>query len=585
MKKIISAILVAVMLCLSLSALVSCGGSDDDGAHISVYLGEEVFDFDPTDYFVSDNAAEVMSLLFEPLFRVSSSGKLENAAAASYSVDTNKREIVVTLRETYWSDKARVTADDYIYAWRNVLLEPNNANPAATLLYDIEGAASIKSGDSSVYAFGVEKTGIYELTIKYREGADYNQLLKNLASIATSPIRQDVHENSPATWTKSLVTAVTNGPFSIASIDREGGEFTLERNVGYHQSPYLVEKTGNVTPERLISFIIDGESEALTYSDVVDKTVFYLGEAPLFDLSANASKAKTAEALSTYSYVFNTENPLFAIKEVRQALSIAIDREAISAAVTFGEAATGFLPTGVLDTKTGKTFGTGNLINTSSQLDAAKALLEDVELSGIDKSIEITVNDDERSIAIANLVKTAWENLGIGLSVKVVAVGSVTSEIVDFSSGERTEIRDSKIQALVKDASKGIRDFDVIALDWQMYSQDAFVALAAFTSSMNGNGVDFATGKTRLNISGWWSLEYDTAINSAYNAEDKATRSDKLHSAEEILVESAPIVPILFNTNYAFVSGDLSGLATDVYGCFSFTKVNQRDYEKYLPEE
>ena len=587
MKKITSAILVVIMLCLSVSTLASCGARTDDGAHISVYLGEEVFDFDPTDYIVSDNAAELMSLLFEPLFRLTPSGKLENAAAQGYSVNESEREIVVTLRESYWSDKTVVTAEDFIYAWRNVLLEPGNANPAAALLYDIEGAAAIKSGEASIYAFGVEKTDVFELTIKYREGADYRQLLKNLASVATAPVRQDIHENSPATWTKNITTAVTNGPFMIASINHEEGRFTVNRNVGYHQSPFLADKTGQVTPESLISFIIGGEDTYLTYSDVANKTVFYLGEAPLSDLSANKDKAKTANALSTYSYVFNTvDNELLAIKEVRQALSMVIDREAIASAVTFGEAATGFLPGGVLDLKTGKSFGSGELVATTSQLAAAKALLEGVDLSGLDKSIDITVNNDERSLAIAALVKTAWENLGIGLSVSIVAVDKIVSEVVDFSSGETVEISDSAIQALVKDAAKGIRNFDVIAIDWQMYSQDAFVPLVSFTSSMNGNGIDFSNADSaRKNISGWWSFEYDTLMNNAYNTTDKNVRSESLHAAEKLLVESAPIVPILFNTNYAFVSSDLSGITNDVYGYFSFTRVNQKNYQDYLEEE
>ena len=585
MKKIISVILVAVMLSLAMTSLVSCGGSDDAGPQISVYLGEEVYDFDPTDYYVSDNAAELMSLLFEPLFRITDGGKLENAAASGYSVDQEERKITITLKESYWSDKSRVTAEDFIYSWRNILLEPNNANPAAALLYDIEGAMEIKSGEaSSVYNLGVEKTGVYELTVTYREGADYNQLLRNLAALPTSPVKQDVHENSPATWTKNLVTAVTNGPFMLGTVNHELGELTVERNPGYHQSPYLVDKTGQVTPDKLVTFIVEGESRALTYSDITAKTVFYLGEAPLSDLAANKANAKTADALSAYSYVFNTEKPLFAIKEVRRALSMVIDRTAIANAVTFGDAATGFLPSGVLDIGTNKSFSTGTLISADAKLNEAKNLLSTVDLSGIDKNIKISVNNDERSLKIAELVKASWESLNIGLTVTVVPVGAVTATITDFTSGEQTVIYDSGIQVLVKDAAKGICNFDVVGIDWQMYSEDAMVALMSFTSSLNGNGVDYSTGKARTHISGWWSYEYDALMNAAQSAGDKATRAEKLHAAEAVLADAAPIVPILFNTNYAFVSTDLSGLKTDIYGNFSFVKVSQKDYKKYIEE-
>ena len=585
MKKIISVIMVAVMLCLTLSALVSCGAPEDDGAQISVYLGNEVFDFDPTDYYVDDNAAELMSLLFEPLFKLNSKGKLECAGAESYTVDEEEREIVVTLANTYWSDKVKVCANDYVYAWRNILLNPDNPSPASALLYDIENAVAVKNGENSIYALGVAASDTYELTITYREGADYRQLLKNLASVSTSPIRQDYYENVESYWTKQITTICTNGAFTISSVNRDEGLFTIARNLGYHQDPGVVDYTKQVIPDKLVSFIIGDAVTEVNYSDLADKTVFYLGDAPLSDRVANESSAKVADALSTYCYVFNTNHPLLAIKEVRQALSMVIDREAIAAAVTFGKAATGFLPGTVLDTATGKSFGTGDLISTTSKLNEAKELLKGVDLTGIDLTITLTVNDDEESKAIANLVKTAWENLGVGISVTVSAVGCTTSEIVDFTTGEPLEINDSTIQSLVKGAAYGKVESDVIAVDWQMYSQDAFVPLAAFSHAMGTAGFDSDANLARENITSWWSFEYDTLMNAAYSAKDAETRSAYLHEAEKQLVNAAPIVPILFNQNFAFVSSDLSGLTVDGYGFFSFTRVSQKNYKQYLPEE
>ena len=79
MKKIVSLLLTLSILVLCVSALSSCGAPKDDGAEISVYLGERIYDFDPTDYYVDSNAESVMSLLFEPLFRLNANGKDEKA--------------------------------------------------------------------------------------------------------------------------------------------------------------------------------------------------------------------------------------------------------------------------------------------------------------------------------------------------------------------------------------------------------------------------------------------------------------------------------------------------------------------------
>ena len=135
MKKIVSLILTAALLLGSLMVLTSCDENGEQGAQINVYLGAEVFDFDPTDYYVDSNADQVMSLLYEPLFKLDSNGELQCAGASDYSVDTTERTISISLRTTYWSDEVLVKAEDYIYAWREVLLDPNSPNPAAALLY------------------------------------------------------------------------------------------------------------------------------------------------------------------------------------------------------------------------------------------------------------------------------------------------------------------------------------------------------------------------------------------------------------------------------------------------------------------
>lgn len=583
MKKIVSILLAAVLLCASLLSLASCGTPKDSGAEISVYLGAEIFDFDPTDYYVDSNAEQVMSLLYEPLFKLDSDGELKCAAAKSYKVDEKKRTVVITLRETYWSDEIRVTANDFIYAWREVVLDPNSPNPAAALFYDIENAIAVKAGDLTYSKLGAVATGEYEITLTYREGGDYKQLLKNLASVATSPLRQDVVSTSKTYWSKDTSTIVTNGPFKVETLDREIGDFTLARNVGYHQSPTAKDYTKNVTPSSLVSFITANGKLDITYADITAKTVFYMGDATLADRAENASKAKTADDLSVYTYVFNTDNPLFKDSKVRRALSLAIDRAAVVEAVTFGKAATGFLTDAVASSVYGKNITARISSDYAANLAEAKQLIASANLTGIKKSFTITVNNDEESLAVAEIAKACWSELGFSVTVKKVS--SVKTEIIDTTLNEKKTIEDSAIQTLVKEASYGNRDFDVIAVDWQLYSNDAIVALSAFTSSMNGNGTDFSTGELRTNISGWTSAEYDGYINDAYLADNDEDRAAALASAEKLLIESAPVVPVLYNQSFAFVSGELSGIKTDGFGNFVLTKVKQKNYEKYLPSD
>ena len=581
MKRIIALILLAALAFSVSLSFVGCGAPEDPGAEIGVYLGDRAFDFDPSDYYVDSNAEQVMSLLFEPLFTVDEDGDLECAAADDYDINEKEREIVITLRETYWSDDVQVKAQDYIYAWRDVILEPNNPNHAAALFYDIENAIEVKNGRASLYEFGAVASDVFEITIKYREGADTEQLLKNLASVATSPLREDVVSKAKTYWSKSIVTIVTNGPFKVKIFDEALGEFELERNLGFHQNSKVEDYDDEVIPYKLIStFRVDDTFVDLTYSDIENKTVFYLGDAPLSDRAANKDKAVTFDDLSTYSYVFNTEKPLFAIKEVRQALSMALDREAIVSALTFGKAATGFLP----DTVAKNVYGKNIPNRLTGTLAEAEALLSEVDFKGIDKSFTLTVNDDEESLAIAEIAKAAWESLGF--EVKINAVGSVSSKIMDQATAEFVTINDSKIQALAKEASYGKRDFDIIALDWQMYSDDPFVALSAFTSHLNGNGVDFTTGKYRSTVSGWWSSEYDNYMNIAYLAgDDKYAEAGALEMAEKYLIENCPVIPVIYGQSFAFVNEELSDVYADGFGNFVLTEAELDNYKDYIKKE
>ena len=86
MKKIISLLMALTLLVGCVATLSSCG-EEEGGAEIAVYLGNEVYDLDPSDYFVNDNAAQFMSLLFEPLFSLDEDGDLEMAAAEDYEID------------------------------------------------------------------------------------------------------------------------------------------------------------------------------------------------------------------------------------------------------------------------------------------------------------------------------------------------------------------------------------------------------------------------------------------------------------------------------------------------------------------
>ena len=581
MKRTVSLLLTLVMLFGALTALTSCGAPKNDGAEINIYLGSQVFDFDPSDYYVSSGAEQLLGLIYEPLFTLNKNGKIKNAAADEYEVDKEERKIVITLRESYWSDNIQVKAADFVYAWCERIINPAYANPAAALFVDIEGVREAMNGEGSIYDIAIKATEMDQITITYCEGADYKTILKNLASVATSPIRQDIAETSNSYWSK--YTAVTNGAFKIKSYDKEEGTFELTRNLGYHQNPHTKDYDNNVRPGMLYGeFTFPGSDISVSYEDIENKVTFIMADASLAERAEYKKKADTADHTSTYTYVFNTAHPLFADANVRRALSAVIDREAIVNAITFGKAADGFIP----DVSGGSE---EDLISTGANKAKAEQYLAAADQSVVNanRSFTLTIDSDEESKKIAEIVKASWESLGFTVTVKVAE--PVESIVADGT------IHDSGIQYLIKNATYGDVDFDVIAVDWQTYSLDAMAGLASLTSNLNGMGIEYKNdvavtdpnyATARKNVAGWTDKTYDDLVAAALACDDKKEREEKLEAAEAYLVAEMPVCPLVFNQSFVFTGSKISKVKFDGLGHLNLTGAKLSGYTKYYkPEE
>lgn len=583
MKKTLSFLMALVMILGTLTALTGCGKPKNDGAEINIYLGAQVFDFDPSDYYVSDNAEQLLTLIYEPLFTIKENGKVKCAAADDYEIDEEERKIVIDLRESYWSDDIKVVAADFVYAWCERIINSDIPNPAATLFTDIEGVKEAISGDGSIYDVAIKATEMDQITITYCEGADYKRILKNLASVATAPVRQDMVESAPTYWSKG--SSVSNGAFKIDNYDEAEGTFELSRNLGYHQNPEVKDYDNKVNPGLLYgTFTIAGKDVAVSYEDIEKNVTFIMADVTLAEREEYADKAEVRDHTSTYTYVFNTSHPLFADVNVRRALTAAIDRNAIIDAITFGKAADGFIP----DVSGGSC---DELITAGVSPERAQKYLDAADQAVVraNRTFTLTIDSDEQSQAIANIVKPAWEALGF--TVNVVVAPAVKTEL---SNG--TVIYDSGIQYLIKDASYGNFNYDVIAVDWQTYTTDAAPGLASLTSNYNGMGknqlhFDPALGQddysvARTNIAAWSDAEYDRLVAAALACTDSDERAEKLAEAEKYLISMAPVCPLVFNQNFIFASKKISKVKVDGLGNFVFTDTKLKGYKNYYkPEE
>ena len=585
--------------------LAGCTKKEDPGAELNVYLDKST-NFDPAMAYNDQTASQYLSLVYDGLTEINEKGKVVASMAKSWTVNGNVIEF--KLRETRWSDGTYVDSSDFVYAWKRIL-DPEFECDAASLLFYIENAVEVKNGDVSIDDVKIEASGKEYLTVTLKDAAFVDEFLYNCASVALSPLRSDAvskitvydeyyHEYltsndlTTASWSTLNAVLVANGPFYVKKINMYEGDkyISLERNKYYLTDPEKEEALRKfVEPYRINIYFVDS---ATALSQFNSGEIVYNGSLPLDQRAANKEKVMLANNLATYSYLFNTKNPLFADAKVRQALSLAIDRKEIEKIVVFGTAADGLVAPGVFytDRKTDFRENAGSVISTSADAAKAKQLLNEAGVTS--GEFAITVRDDETSVAVANYVAGVWKTLGFNVTVNALGdKATFYSEVVGKDSNTGEIKVDQVYKNLIKDLyneAVEAREFDVLGIDYAMLSTDAFSSLAKFGITYSGGAYDFSASADVFEkvpgVTGYSVTEYDELIASVLKEKDDAKRAELLVSAEKKLLADMPIAPLYYMQSAALVSENLKGVETDYFGYTDFAEVEDKTY-KYVPVE
>lgn len=573
--------LLALVLCLAsvFTMFVGCKGNNskdgDEGPTIPMYFTNEVANFDPAYGNLDDSAMKIMSLIYEGLFKYDSNGKVVKAQAKSIKkLDKPSKDyyaIEITLKNTSWSDGTPVLASDYIYAWKRIL-ESSFRGEAANMLFCIKNARKVHDGDATIDDLGITDVSKRVIRIEFEGKTDYNQFYEYLASPMLVPLREFQVGRVPNDWSSNASIMVSNGAFMVRSYVA-GTKLLLERNSHYHGKE-------NVKPFRIE--IKYGYSETDIFSDeelyqsFLDGNIVYNGEIPL-DKRAELLKNKKVtvkDTMSVMSCIFDTTNELLSDPQIRRALSMAIDRNEITKILTFASPAKGLIAEGVFNTANGKKKASfrdkgETLIAASADLDAAKELLR-----GKTKGeLKLVVRDNDADIAVAEYIKGVWKELGYTVKIQKLGVQSYRD------SNELNLVKDKYIEAYNSGS------FDVILVDYLMFSTDAFSNLASFALPFAGGAMDMTVtdGNYQLapHVSGYSNPEYDALIEAAYAETNASKRAELLHQAEKMLMNDMPIMPLVQLKNAYQKNGDLSGVKTNYYGFYTFNSASLKNRSKY----
>ena len=593
--------LLAILICLAtlLTGLVSCGNKDDEGPTINIYT-DETYSFDPALAYNDPSATQFMSLVYEGLFTMNEKGKLQKALCSDYKItkeDDGSQTIVISLKKSYWSDGVIVDAADFVYAW-NRLMDPEFKCEAAALLFPVKNALEVKNGDISRDDIGFYSSGTSEITIELRKGGDAKTFLTNLASVALYPLRKDivrsVDDNS---WSSLASVLVANGAFYVKEFDmsNNGSEedpiIVLERNQYYRRSPDSESKISKyVKPFRLCVYGVDSET---AYEKYKNGEIAFNSDIPLAEREGLLKKVELADNMFTYSYMFNTTSELFADANVRKALSIALDREAIADIVVYADAADALISERVYETKKGSSFHK-SVISTSKNIDEAKKLISDAGVTG--ESFTLAISDDPVDIAVAEYCIGIWNEIGLEADYRPYSFKTYnyTEDVLKTDeNGKRYWTKETIYQGAVSDellALYNSGEFDVIAVNYNMLSTDAFAVLAQFSPKYSGGAYDFSITSEEWpyipHTSGYSSAAYDKLIDEAYAAESYDAKAEKLHEAEKLLIEDdCVVIPLYFGKTAYVANKNIKKLDSSMNGMLIWTKVKDKSYKPAKAED
>jgi ABC-type oligopeptide transport system substrate-binding subunit len=477
-------------------------------------------------------------------------------------------------------------------------MDPEFKCEAAALLFPVKNAVEVKNGDIRRDDIGFYSSGTYEITIDLNVGVDAELFLNNLASVALYPLRKEVVRSvKDENWASLSAVIVSNGPFYVKNFEliteskANPKSITLERNQYYRREPDAESSIKKyVTPYRICVHYVTAEE---AYEKYKSGEYAFTSDIPLAERKKLVEEVTMLDNMFTYSYLFNTNSEFLSDAKARKALSIAIDRKAIQDIVVFAKAADSLISERVYETTKGTSFHK-SVISTSGNLEEAKKLVSEAGIKG--KPIKLLVADEAADIAVAEYCVGVWKKIGVDASYEVLTYYGYDYKedvIKTNANGDKVIEKETIYEDICGDKLREAYnngEFDVIAVNYNMLTTDAFAVLAQFAPKYSGGAYDFSSTETEWPLiphtSGYNSEKYAALIDAAYKAKTPEEKAKKLHEAEKLLIsEDCVVAPLYFGRTAYLVNDNIKKLDTNFAGHLVWTKVKDKNYVPGAEEE
>jgi oligopeptide transport system substrate-binding protein len=426
------------------------------------------------------------------------------------------------LRRALWSDGVPVTAEDFVYALRRIM-DPKTGSSYSSLLYIIQNGQAVNENKMPLTALGVRAIDPLTLEIRLNHAAPFLPEIAKHNSMY--PVPKHVVEKWGDDWSRPE-HFVGNGPFNLVSW-KLGDRVTVVKNPKFYEADTVCLDQINYYPTTDASSaqkrVKSGELDVNT--EIQSNKIALLrepGQMPDY--------VRVHTYLGTTYLAFNGSLPALKDRRVRQALSMAIDREFITEKLLRGgqSPANSFVPPGVANYPNPAKAFWADWSLAKRQAEARKLLAA----AGFGPKTPLTITIKHRNSSDPMLfmpaIQADWKEIGVNAKLE-------------------------QNEGQIAYQSYRLRDFEVADAAWIADYNDPMTFLYLQQS---------ATGTQ--NYSDYANPAYDGLLAKADNEPDAVKRSAYLSAAEQIMLDDAPIVPIYFYVNKNLVSPRVTGWTDNI---------------------
>ncbi|MEY8352386.1 peptide ABC transporter substrate-binding protein [Lachnospiraceae bacterium 54-53] len=502
-------------------------GSENNGALaagdpvLSVYANAEIKTL--VQWAASDSQSSMVNNnAFEGLLRLDENNEAQPALAESYDVSEDKLTYTFHLRDgLQWSDGTPLTAGDFVFSWlKQMSAEATNGYSFIMTDYIVNGA-EYNEGKTGAEEVGVKALDDKTFQVTLKAPTPYFSRLTVLCQFF--PLNEAYVTSKGDQYGLTAENMIYCGPYVITSYDPAVGA-TLKKNDKYWDAE-------NVKIDNAQVRVMKDASAALNAYLANELSQVALDSSNVAAYQ-NDPEFRSESEFRTEYLQFSLSNPVMANKNIRRAVSMAIDRETLAKAILAdgSSPSIGLIAEGMYGDESKSFRELNGNISPFDPEEAKKYWEEGCRELGETPVLTLLVRDDSVTKAAATYIQSELnKNLGIDIVIDTKTVQA------------RNELMDNDNYMFASTA-------------WGADYDDAMTYLDLWT-----NGTPYRGS--------YQNEEYNQLINDARVETDDAARLDMLLRAEKILVDDDVIVAPLYHRGSATLTkSNVKGLVNHPFG-------------------